>query len=372
MAGLLILSIILALIPAINTLANLALLRTPPLPAILPRVAILIPARNEQVNIGGCVDAALASVGADIEVIVLDDGSTDNTKEIVLERRLKDPRVSLASAPPLPLGWKGKAHACHILSTLTDRPFLLFIDADVTLTPTAAARLVPPERVDLLSGVPRQRVESLLEKAVVPMINSLIFCYLPAAFMRMFRHPSLSAACGQMLMVRASAYRVTGGHASIAGFMHDGMQLARLFRRKGFHTDLVDGTHLARCRMYDSAGALMNGFMKNATEGMARPVALPIWTILLAGGHLLPLIAIMLAIGSGTVFTLFGLAAFCAYLLLIAARILQAIKCQEPWQAVLLHPAGVVLTLFIQWRALYNYFTGSQVEWRGRSYAPNI
>jgi hypothetical protein len=175
-----------------------------------------------------------------------------------------------------------------------------------------------------------------------------------------------------MLMVRASAYRDAGGHAAIAGFMHDGMQLARLFRRKGFRTDLADGTLLAHCRMYDEAGALLNGFLKNATEGMARPVALPIWTILLAGGHILPFGAILLVIGSGKLDTFLGMALCGAFLMLIAARILQAFKCKEPWQSVLLHPAGVILTLFIQWRALYNYLTGAEVEWRGRSYAPNI
>ena len=156
---------------------------------------------------------------------------------------------------------------------MTKRPFLLFIDADVRLAPDAAARLVPAAGVDLVSGVPHQRMEGVIEMAVIPMINTLIYGYLPLAFMRLSNHPAFTAACGQMLMVRASAYRESGGHAAIAGFMHDAMQLAKLFRRKGLRTDLVDGTRLAECRMYDNPTAVIEGFAKNATEGMARPVA---------------------------------------------------------------------------------------------------
>jgi cellulose synthase/poly-beta-1,6-N-acetylglucosamine synthase-like glycosyltransferase len=363
---------LLALLPACNTFINLLLLRTPAQPMIPPRLAILIPARDEEATIGACVDSALASAGADIEVIVLDDGSRDATRSVVEERALNDRRVRLAAAPPLPPGWTGKQHACQILSTLTDRPFLLFVDADVRLAPTAAARLVPAAGVDLVSGVPRQRVASPIEAAVVPMINSLIFGYLPVALMRLLPHPALTAACGQMIMVRAAAYRKVGGHAAIAGSMHDGMQLARQFRRSGYRTDLVDGTWLADCRMYDNAAALFAGFAKNATEGMARPMALPVWTVLLVGGHLMPVVLVLLAIATESVLTPAGLAVSGATTLLVAARVLQAVKCREPWLAVVLHPVGVILTLAIQWRALYRYFRGRLVVWRGRSYAPTM
>ena len=100
---------ILAMIPAANTLINLFLLRTPEMPKDAPQVAILIPARNEEANIGACVDAALASVGADVEVIVLDDGSTDRTREIVEARAFEDSRLRL---PPPPNcrrdGWESR------------------------------------------------------------------------------------------------------------------------------------------------------------------------------------------------------------------------------------------------------------------------
>jgi hypothetical protein len=372
MITVLIIATALALLPALNTFVNILLLRRPGLPSGLPRVAILIPARDEESTIGACVAAALSSEGADVEVIVLDDGSRDRTRQIVEEYNVRDPRVRIASAPPLPEGWKGKTHACQVLSELSSRPFLLFVDADVRLAPTAAARLVPPLGIDLVSAVPRQIVKSVVEISVIPMINSLIYGYLPVVLMRRLPWEALTAACGQMIMVRAEAYRRAGGHRAIAGFMHDGMQLAKSFRRNGFRTDLVDGTSLAHCRMYNNVSAVFEGFGKNATEGMARPVALPIWTLLLVGGHLLPLVALPVGLISGASSGPAWVAALSSAVLLFVARILQAVKCREPGEAVALHPLGVVLTLAIQWRALLGYLRGRPVEWRGRSYAPTV
>ena len=129
------------------------------------------------------------------------------------------------------------------------------------------------------------------------MINTLLLGYLPMRFMRASRREGLGTAVGQVLRARAEAYRRAGGHGAVAHYMHDGLQLARLFRRQGLTTDLVDGTRLATCRMYDNPRALWRGFLKNATEGMAKPVALPIWTVLLAGGHLLPWLTLAIVTG---------------------------------------------------------------------------
>lgn len=357
----------LAGLPLFMTLSNARLLRTPPLPARPPSVAILIPARNEERAIGACVEAALASRGADIEVVVLDDASTDGTAAAVAAIAARDRRVRLVPAPPLPPGWNGKQHACHALSGLTDRPNLLFLDADVLLAPEAAARLAPPPGTDLVSGVPRQRMEGWLERAVVPMINALLLGYLPVGMMRRSAQVGLGAGCGQMMMARAEGYRRAGGHAAIRRSLHDGLKLPRLFRTAGLRTDLVRGAELATCRMYDSPGALWTGFLKNATEGMAKPVALPVWTVLLLGGHVLPPLALAVALVSnvGTAPCVLLALATAAPLL---ARMVQCRLACEPPATVLLHHAGVLLTLAIQWTAILRRRFGRPTEWRGRAY----
>lgn len=357
----------LALMPFVMTLLNLRSLRAPPDPLAPPSVAILVPARNEERGIAGCVAAALASRGADVEVVVLDDHSTDGTAAIVADLAARDPRLRVVAAPPLPPGWNGKQHACWVLAGLTDRPNLLFVDADVVLEPAAAARLAPPDGLDLVSGVPRQRMPTWAERAVIPMINVLLLGYLPVALMRRDGRVGLAAGCGQMMMVRASAYRTVGGHGAIRSSRHDGLMLPRAFRQRGFRTDLVDGSGLATCRMYDHPTALWSGFLKNATEGMAKPLALPVWTVLLLGGHVLPWLLLARAAWTGVSPVLWAMTAGACVLPLVA-RLRQAAAVREPFAAVPLHPLGVLVTVAIQWTALLRHWRGRPVEWRGRAY----
>jgi hypothetical protein len=214
--------------------------------------------------------------------------------------------------------------------------------------------------------VPRQIVRGVIETAAAPMIDFLIFGYLPVAFMRRFPlMPALTAACGQLMMVRAEDYARAGGHAAVREALHDGLKLARHFRKCGLATDFVQAADLADCRMYDGAREVWNGFSKNATEGMATPRALPVWTALLAGGILGPPLAL----------PFYGLSApgavlAAAILLLACARALQARVCREPALAVVLLPLGVALTLAIQYCALIGKWRGRPVAWRGRSYRP--
>ena len=367
--ALVLLVLALAALPAVMTVVNLRVLKPPPLAARPPSLAILVPARDEEAAIGACVGAALGSVHADIEVVVLDDGSTDRTAEIVGAYSSQDARVRLATAPPLPPGWNGKQHACHVLSRLTDRPILLFIDADVRLAPQGAARLaaaLESSGADLVSGVPRQIMGSFAERLVIPMINALILGYLPIPLMRRDTREALAAGCGQLMMVRRDAYRVAGGHTAIRTTLHDGLKLPRLFRAKGLRTDLVDGTPLAECRMYAGAPALLRGFLKNATEGMATPMALPVWTVLLFGGHVLPWLLLPWAAATDAAGLLPLILLAC--LLPLGARLLQALRCREPLGAVPLHPLGVLATLAIQWTALLRQRLGIETTRRGRAY----
>ena len=358
--------LVLAALPTVMTIVNLAALRVPTPGPAGARVAILIPARNEEAGIAACVESALDSTGVALEVIVLDDHSTDATAAIV-KRLAADPRLRLAAAPPLPPGWSGKQHACHVLGQLADAPNLVFLDADVRLAPDAAARLVGAlADVDLVSGVPRQRMESFAELLIIPMINTLLLGYLPIPLSRRDPRPALAAACGQMIAVRAEAYAEAGGHAGIRTSLHDGLTLPRLFRSAGLGTDLVAGSGLATCRMYAGWRAVARGTTKNATEGLAQPVALPVWTILLLGGHVFPWALLIGALASGEPVAAVIAAMACAGPM--AARLAQAIRCREPLRSVPLNPIAVVLLLALQWLALVRRWAGRPETWRGRSY----
>lgn len=362
------LALVLAALPFVMCLVNRrALVTTPTLVAGLPpRVSILIPARDEAANIGAALDAARASRGVELDIIVMDDGSTDATAAIVAEHARRDPRVRLATAPPLPPGWGGKAHVCQRLSELAEGTFLLFVDADVRLGPDAAARLAGrarAERLQLVSAVPRQRMETLGELLTVPMINLLIYGYLPIPMMRSRPDPSLAAACGQLLLFERDAYREVGGHGAVRWSRHDGLQLARLLRDHGLRTDLIDGARLADCRMYDGLRASWEGFVKNAREGMATPRALPVWTILLLGGHVLPWLLLVIVPTWPAVL---------AVVLSMATRLLITGFARERLASVPLHPFTVLAALAIQWDALIRGGTGRSVGWKGRSYQSGV
>jgi hypothetical protein len=357
MTGWEIAALLLAALPAGIGAANLWRLRsprgTPPGPAL---VSILIPARNEAAQIGDCIRAALASRDVAFEVLVMDDGSQDDTAAIVLALAEEDPRVQLWSAPPLPPGWTGKVHACHCLAQVARGTHFLFLDADVRLEPQAAAALAAHAEdydLSLVSGVPRQRMLSFGEAVTVPAINLLLLGYLPGGGRAATWRPELAAACGQLVLVQALPYRAVGGHGAEPGILHDALALARRLRRGGYRTEVIGAARLAQCRMYDGLASAWAGFAKNAREGMATPRGLPVWTVLLAGGHLLPWLLLP------------GLPALLAILLSLGLRGAIAWRNREPWWVVPLLPLTVLVALAIQWAALLRL---AKPSWKGRAY----
>jgi hypothetical protein len=335
-------------------------------------ISVLIPARNEAANIRGALTAALANRDAGFEVVVLDDHSEDGTADIVREFMAEDARVRLETAPPLPPGWCGKQHACHVLAQRARHPLLLFVDADVRLAPDALARLstfmtrgdgAPPPA--LASGVPRQLTGTFLEKLLIPLIHFVLLGFLPLWRMRRCTKPAYGAGCGQLFIARADAYHAAGGHAAIRDSLHDGVTLPRAFRRAGFRTDLFDATDLATCRMYHSGGETIAGLMKNAHEGLAAPALIGPWTLLLFGGHVLPWL--LLAAAPWWTATTVKWAALAAVISLLP-RLLAAWRFQQSWLGALLHPLGVLLFLGVQWRAFFRRLGGQTPTWKGRSY----
>jgi hypothetical protein len=333
-------------------------------------ISVLIPARNEEKNIRATLAAVLANRDAEFEVIVLDDHSTDGTASIVSEFAARDPRVRLEGAPPLPAGWCGKQHACHILAGLSRNPLLVFIDADVRLAHDALARMAQfmeaRPQVALASGMPRQELGTLSERLLLPLIHFVLLGYLPMPFMRWTRRPAFSAGCGQLFISRADAYRAAGGHAGIRATLHDGVKLPRLFRHAGFQTDLFDATDVASCRMYQTNTETWHGLGKNATEGLAAPGAIVPMTVLLFGGQVVPfalLACAPLLSSEGFVFAL------SAAVLALLPRLIASFRFRQPLRSALVHPLGVLGLLAIQWLALARKLAGQPMHWKGRAYA---
>ena len=353
-------ALVLAAIPFVMALVNLRGFRTPAPASAPPGMSVLIPARNEEVNIGDAVAAILASTGVELEVVVLDDGSTDRTAAILAG--IADPRLRVIGGPALPAGWSGKQHACSILGRAARHGLMVFTDADVRLAPDALIRMagfMERTEVGLASGFPHQVVRTWSEQLLLPLIHFLLLGYLPMWVMRRSASPGLGAGCGQLFIARRSAYEAAGGHAAIRASLHDGITLPRAFRRAGIMTGLFDATSFASCRMYSSAAEVWSGLGKNATEGMARAVSLPVWTVLLAGGHVLPLVLVLVAPSA---------AAMGALVLSLGLRFILAARFRQPEASALLHPVGILALLVVQWAALIRSLRGRPAMWRGRAY----
>ena len=350
----------LAAFPAGLALWNLALLRTPARAVAPPPLSVLIPARNEEANIGDAVAAVLASEGVTLEVIVLDDGSTDGTAAVLAG--ITDPRLRVAAGGALPGGWSGKQHACARLAELAAHGLLVFVDADVRLAPDALSRMagfMQQTGVGLASGFPRQIVLTWSERLLLPLIHFLLLGYLPMAQMRRSLSPGLGAGCGQLFIAQRAAYRQAGGHGAIRASLHDGLTLPRAFRRAGLRTDLFDATGFATCRMYANAAQVWEGLGKNATEGMAKPLPLAVWTAILGSGQILP--AVLMVTAPST-------AALLALILGIGLRLVLAARFRQPEISALLHPVGILALLVVQWAALVRSLRGKTNTWRGRAY----
>jgi glycosyltransferase involved in cell wall biosynthesis len=366
-----------SLLPMALFLWNLCLYREPRpgRSAALPPVSVLIPARNEERSIAAAVESALASRGIEFEIVVLDDASTDRTAEIVSGIARRDPRVRIESAPPLPPGWNGKQHACYGLASLAGYETLCFLDADVRLAPEALARManfLDDSRSDLVSGFPFQQTETFLEWLLLPLIHFVLLAYLPVAGMRAFpRVHGFAAGCGQFLMVRREAYRRSGGHAEIRATMHDGLLLPQLLRKHGFRTDIADITRLATCRMYRSAGEVWNGLAKNATEGLAAPSRILVFSFLLFFGQIAP--PLLLIAASVNPYVAPGIARLWLAAAVAGAflpRMLAVARFRQRLESALLHPVGIAVLLALQWYALVRKLAGRPATWKQRAYNP--
>ena len=242
-----------------------------------PRVSVIVPARNEVDNIGACVRAALASHYADLEVIVVDDGSTDGTAAAAASAANGDPRLRVLAGSALPDGWAGKPWACQQAATTVTGERLLFVDADVELRPEAVGRVVElmdARGLDLVSAFGSWRLETFWERAAIPVIGWFIR---GATDIAAVNDPGRSEAFanGQFILVRRDAYVQAGGHEAVKADILDDVGLARAFVAKDLPIRVVFMRELFSCRMYTNFRELWLGWTKNLYAGMRYSVALP-------------------------------------------------------------------------------------------------
>jgi chlorobactene glucosyltransferase len=355
-----------------RSLANVS--PTPPM--LPPLVSVIVPARNEARNIERCVRSLLATNYPAVEVIVVDDHSTDGTSDLARAAGRSDDRLHVIANPDLPNEWFGKQWACANGAAAARGDLLLFTDADTEHAPDLLPRAVNEIRsahVGLLTVAGRQEMRSFWERLLQPQVFWMLLArYGGTESVNRARRAEDVIANGQFMLFSREAYEAIGGHEAVRDKVAEDLALAQLSFRTGRGVRLVRGEEQLSTHMYASLGELVAGWGKNVFAGgvhampggtfgrLLFPIVLPLAPML----TILPVLVLLYAIALGTNGAWLLWSAICvAANLLWWALIYRGFQ-QRVWYA-LLHPVGAAALLFIIVRAIAR---GRRVGWKGREY----
>ena len=339
-----------------------------------PRVSVVVPARDEEANIGACVQSLLRQ-GAGVEIIVADDASQDRTAEIVRELAVQAPHLKLVSVPTLPAGWTGKNQALHVAAQQAGGEWLLFTDADTVHAEGSLPQTVQRaerEQFDLLSLSPQQEVRTWWERAVIPLVFERLAQLYPYARVNDPADP-LAAANGQYLLIRREIYFRLGGHEAVRGEILEDVALAVRAKQAGLRIWFGSGRGVVRTRMYRRFAEMWRGWTKNlfllyhrdrrAVHRAAAGLALRYWLPQLAG-------AVLLLMG-------FPAAGYGLALWVYAGReqVRYAARLRASGgaaSAALWVLPGAFLLFLLLLNSKRRYSQNLGVEWKGRRYSPHL
>ena len=332
-----------------------------------PLVSIIIPARNEDRNIERCVRSVLATAYSPIEVIVVDDRSTDGTAEIVAPA-IGD-RLRLVHGVEPPAGWFGKQWAIVQGYKVARGELLLFADADTKHEPELVPRAVrglQVERVDLFTVLPRQEMRTFWERLIQPHVFVALesrFAYL--ASINRTRTYWNAIANGQFILTTRAAYEAAGTHAAVKHSVTDDLILAQNYVRAGKDIFIVQAREFMTTRMYGSLREIIAGWSKNLASG-APLMAPPIRLVRAVVPYLMWLPALVW-LAPPILWLLAGWhwAAIATVASLLTWTLVYVKERAPVWYA-LLYPLGSAVVAFIMIRSAWR---GRRlIEWRGRTY----
>ena len=352
------------LMALIRTIVNLKLiprLHAGMRPANEPLVSIIIPARDEAHIIERTVRAFLAQTYANLEVIVVNDRSTDGTGDIV--RTIGDDRLTVIDGVEPPAGWMGKPWALHQGSRIARGELLLFVDADLIYAPPALAAAVnylQTQCVALLSLFPYLEMRGFGEIASMPMMTMTFFTFMPTWISNRTRFARLAIGGGTGNLVVREIYETSGGHEALSDAVVDDIALARLVRRSGWKTETIRADDLVSLRMYHGLREVIDGFTKNTFSALGRNYAAGL--LVIAGCivfHILPY-ALTLAGDRNAIATV-------VIISLTRVVLFQSLRYRLD-AALFLHPVMAAIWTWIFIRSIWVTGIRRKLLWRGRTY----
>jgi glycosyltransferase involved in cell wall biosynthesis len=330
-------------------------------------VSAIVPARNEEASIAACINS-LAAQPEIIEIIAVNDQSSDRTAEILHGLAKNIPQLRVIDAPPPPPGWVGKNHAVSLGAQQATSPWLLFTDADAVLLEGAIAKalaLATEKDAAFLSFSPEQELQTWYEKVLIP------FIYLRLAQRFSFdevNDPSSksAAANGQFLMIAREAYDAVGGHAAIHNSVLEDVALARRVKSDGFRIWFASGFGIVRVRMYRSFSAMWEGWKKNLFQLMGGTTG----SVFSEFESALPwMILVILIIGIKL-----PIATFAGVILLLLRQLTYGLALSRnhfPFKYIIYYLPAIFMYAGVLWASHESYAKG-KVTWKGREYSVGV
>ena len=352
---------------SLKNIATLKKTTLPPAANYSVKVSVIIPARNEEKNIGKCLDSLIVQDYTNYEILVIDDNSTDKTLEIIKEYERKNSNITAHSGKPLKEGWLGKQYACHQLTQIATSEYLIFTDADTVHTKKSiswAITNIIKHNSDLLSAYLYYPIHSVGEALILPGIFLMTSFMLPLWKVPKKNNPNYSFAIGQLLVCRAEAFPSIGGYTRFKNSIVEDISMAKLMKIHGFKTIFIDGKDYVSCRMYTSFLEVCKGFIKNIYSAVNQNILTVIGFMLMEITVIeLPLIYLIYKIYTGSSNILLPILPitvfFTMWIMVLKNR-------KVPLYIAFLYPILFILLIIISIISTIKTGFGKGADWKGR------
>ncbi|KUP06465.1 hypothetical protein Q75_07990 [Bacillus coahuilensis p1.1.43] len=328
-------------------------------------VSVLVPMRDEEKNVPGLISSLKTITYENVEIILLDDGSSDCTNHVASELIKDDQRFTLIKGIQLPEGWVGKVHACHLLSKEAKGDFC-FLDADVRISKSVIEEcfyLMKKYQSALISGFAHFPTKPILAKLLVPFQHYFVFGLLPVHFANHTTWKNFTAAHGGFMFFNRNVYEQVGGHESVKENLVEDITFAKRLKKFGYRVTLANISNKVTCNMYSTNKDVWQGFLKNIYLGMGKnPFVVIGFTLFYSLLYVVPVPLFIIGLITKSV----------DFLVPLCLVFIQSILIDRFTKGEFLHflltPIATICMLILLWSSMIKNVKGKAYEWKGRNY----
>lgn len=355
------------------TVNMLHLVRVTPIPGPLsssPLVSVCVPARDEERDVGACLDSLLKQDYPQFEVIAVDDNSTDSTADIIRNRAGKHPNLVFLSGKILPQDWFGKPYALHQAFQKARGEYLLFTDADPVFRPlalTSAMDFMIKNELDVLTLMPGAVFGSFWERVIQPVVFGFIAALTRFKKINSAEHRN-SMGIGAFILIKREVYQAIGGHQRVKQKIVEDIELVKNAKRNGFKIAIADGKDIFFIRMYHSLREIWQGWKKNLFIAMNKSVSRTLYYMAVIPCFMVtPYFVLFCNLWAQAHFVLTGLS-FLGLIMVLTAKVKLCRELRLNEINILLLPLGAIMISMLLFHSMIQIQMSGHSQWRGRNY----